>query len=47
MRAAATTQAIVLSVVLIVRFYGVARTPANELTAFRPYLSLMAPTVGF
>ena len=39
-------RAIVLFVVLMGLFYGFVHTPANETTAFRPYLALIARVVG-
>ena len=39
-------RAIVVFVVLMGLFYGFVHTPANETTAFRPYLALLARVVG-
>jgi hypothetical protein len=39
-------RAIVVFVVLMGLFYGFVHTPANETTAFRPYLALIARVVG-
>ena len=39
-------RAIVVFVVLMGLFYGFVHTPANETTAFRPYLTFIARVVG-
>ena len=39
-------RAIVVFVVLMGLFYGFVHTPANDTTAFRPYLALIARVVG-
>jgi len=39
-------RAILVFVVLLGLFYGFIHTPANETTAFRPYLALLARVVG-
>ena len=39
-------RAIVMFVVLMGSFYGFVHTPANETTAFRPYLALIARVAG-
>ena len=44
--AARGVRAIVVFVVLMGLFYGFVHTPANDTTAFRPYLALIARVVG-